>query len=345
MPQSTLENLMQSIARGKALPAILLLGTDPYLRDCCRRALIEKFIPEAAREWAVTKISAAAGGWEEMLERAQTVPMLSPHQIVFLEGMEALERLGEESSEEIDEAIATYLKDPAPFSIVVFEAETLDGRRWVSKLLTANAVVVELSTGRQNMAMFASEMAGELGADIDPAALAELVEAVNAEPAKIRLELQKLSLYAAGRKITVADIEALVVSARKYTVWRLAEVLAAHDRIAAMEFFDCLLREGEQPAGIVGALAWMYRKLVEARELPPGTNQFQAARDLGMRSESAGIAIAQARKFSREQLLDGIVALAEADSALKSGGPNPRATMEFLIARLTTAARPARATA
>ena len=102
-----------------------------------------------------------------------------------------------------------------------------------------------------------------------------------------------------------------------------------------MDFFDCLLREGEQPAGMVGALAWTYRKLIEARELPPGTNQFQAARDLGMRPESAGVAMAQARKFSREQLLEGIVALAEADSALKSGGPNPRATMEFLIARLT----------
>ncbi|MGH9709759.1 MAG: hypothetical protein ACRD37_04355, partial [Candidatus Acidiferrales bacterium] len=91
--------------------------------------------------------------------------------------------------------------------------------------------------------------------------------------------------------------------------------------------------------------AWMYRKLIEARELPPGTNQFQAARDLGMRPESAGIAMAQARKFPREQLLEGIVALAEADSALKSGGPNPRATVEFLMARLTATPRPAKATA
>ncbi|HEV2616549.1 MAG TPA: DNA polymerase III subunit delta [Candidatus Acidoferrales bacterium] len=343
MPQATLENLMQSIAKGKPIPSILLLGTDPYLRDRCRKALIEKFVPEAARDWAVTKLSAAGGGWEEMLERAQTVPMLSPRQIIFLDGMEALERLGDESSEAINEALEGYLKDPAPFSTVVFEAEDLDGRRWVSKLLSANALVVTLSAGAQNMAVFASEMARELGAEIVPAAAAELVEAVNGEPAKIKLELEKLSLYAAGRKIESADVESLVVSARKYTVWRLTEVIAARDRGAAMDFFDCLLREGEQPAGIVGALAWMYRKLVEARELPPGTNQFQAARDLNMRPESAGIALAQSRKFAREQLLDGIVALAEADSALKSGGPNPRATMEFLIARLT--ATPAKATA
>jgi len=337
MPQAALDNFLQTIAKGKPVPAIALIGTDPYLRDLCRKALIEKFVPEAARDWAVTKLSVPGGGWEEVLERAQTVPMLSPHQIIFLDGMEALERLGDESSEEIAEALKAYLKDPAPFSIIVFEAEALDGRRWVSKLLTANTLVVELSAGAGNMAAFASDMAREMGAEIDPAATADLVEAVNGEPAKIRLELQKLSLYAAGRKIEAADVEALVVSARKYTVWKLTEVLAARDRRAAMDFFDCLLREGEQSAGMVGALAWTYRKLIEARELPPGTNPGQASRDLGMRPESAGIAMAQARKFAREQLLEGIVALAEADSALKSGGPNPRATMEFLIARLTAA--------
>ncbi|MHB8754308.1 MAG: DNA polymerase III subunit delta [Candidatus Acidiferrales bacterium] len=343
MPQASLENLMQRIAKGNPIPAIFLEGTDPYLRDRCRAALIEKFVPEGARDWAITKISAAAGGWEQMLERAQTVPMLSPHQVVFLDGMEALERLGDEAAEEAGEALGAYLKNPAPFSIIVFEAEKLDGRRWVAKLLEANALVVDLSTGGADANVLTLEMARELGAEIDSAAAADLAEAVNGEPARIRLELEKLSLYAAGRKIERADVDALVVSAKKYTVWKLTEVLAARDRRAAMEFLDCLLREGEQPAGIVGALAWMYRKLIEARELPLGTNQFQAARDLNMRSEGAGIAMAQSRKIPREQLLDGIVALAEADSALKSGGPNPRATVEFLIGRLTATA--AKATA
>jgi len=345
MPPATVENLMQRIAKGNPLPAILLEGTDPYLRDRCRAALIEKFVPEGARDWAITKISAAGGGWEQMLERAQTVPMLSPHQVVFLEGTEALERLGDDAADEVEKALGAYLKNPAPFSIVVFEAEKLDGRRWVAKLLKAeaNVLIVELSTGAADVHALTLEMARALGAEIDAAAAADLAEAVNGEPAKIRLEVEKLSLYALGRKIERADVDALVVSAKKYTVWKLTEVLAARDRRAAMEFLDCLLREGEQPAGIVGALAWMYRKLMEAKELPPGTNQYQAARDLNMRPEGAGIAMAQSRKIPREHLLDGIVALAEADSALKSGGPNPRATVEFLIARLTATA--AKATA
>ncbi|MGB7228501.1 MAG: DNA polymerase III subunit delta, partial [Candidatus Acidiferrales bacterium] len=176
----------------------------------------------------------------------------------------------------------------------------------------------------------------ELGASISQDAAAELADAVDGEPAKIRLELEKLLLYVAGRQITPADVDTLVVSAKKYTVWKLADAFAARDRRASMELLDSLLREGQQPAGIVGALSWMYRKLVEARELPAGTNPYSAARDLGMRPEAAAIALQQARKIPREQLLAGIAILAEADSALKSGAPNPRATLEFVLARLTS---------
>ena len=333
--QATVENLLQRIAKGQSIPAIVLLGSDPYLRDQCRNALVEKFIVEGAREWAVSRISAIGGGLQDLLQRAQMAPMLSPRQVLILQDTEALERGGDDALERITDALAAYLEDPAPFSIVVFEAEQLDRRKKLFKTLAASALLVELSADVDPTAL-ALHMARELGANITPEAAAELADAANGAPAKIRLELEKLLLYATGRQITAADVDALVVSARKYTVWKLADAFAARDRRASMEFLDSLLREGEQPAGIVGALSWMYRKLVEARELPAGTNPFSAARELGMRPEAAAIALQQARKIPREQLLAGIAILAEADSVLKSGAPNPRATLEFVLARLTS---------
>lgn len=335
MPQATVENLLQRIEKGEPIPGIVLLGSDPYLRDQCRNALMKNFIAEGARDWAVFKISATGGGLEELLQRAQMAPMLSPLQLLILQDTEVLERGGDEAMERTTDTLAAYLKDPAPFSMVVFEAEQLDRRKKLFKTLAAGALLVELSVDGDPAAL-AMHMARELGAIITRDAASELSDAVDGEPAKIRLELEKLELYAAGRQITTADVDALVVSARKYSVWKLAEAFAARDRRASMEFLDSLLREGEQPAGIVGALSWMYRKLVEARELPPGTNPYSAARDLGMRPETAAIALAQARKIPREQLLAGIEILADADSMLKSGATNPRATLEFVLARLTS---------
>lgn len=335
MPQATVENLLQRIEKGKPIPAIVLLGSDPYLRDRCRNALVDKFVPTGAREWAVSKIPVAGGGLQELLGRAQMAPMLSPLQVLILQDVEALERGGEDAMDQTADALAVYLADPSPFSVIVFEAEQLDRRKKLFKTLSAGALLVELSADVDPISLVL-HMARELGANIGRDAASELADAVDGEPAKIRLELEKLLLYADGRPITAEDVDVLVVSAKKYTVWKLAEAFAAHDRRSAMTFLDSLLREGEQPAGIVGALSWMYRKLVEARELSPGTNQYSAARELGMRPETASIALQQARKIPREQLLAGIAILAEADSVLKSGAPNPRATLEFVLARLTS---------
>ena len=44
-------------------------------------------------------------------------------------------------------------------------------------------------------------------------------------------------------------------------------MLAARQPARALEFLDSLLREGEAPL-IARRAAWMYRKLIEAQELP-----------------------------------------------------------------------------
>jgi len=48
--------------------------------------------------------------------------------------------------------------------------------------------------------------------------------------------------------------------------------------------------------------------------------------------------VRQAHRIPKKELLAGVIALAEADSQLKSANPDPRAFMEFLIAKLTRAA-------
>jgi DNA polymerase III delta subunit len=55
-----------------------------------------------------------------------------------------------------------------------------------------------------------------------------------------------------------------------------------------------------------------------------------------MTPESAERAMSQSRRFSIRQLTAGLAALADADSLLKSGAANPRASMEFLVARLAS---------
>jgi DNA polymerase-3 subunit delta len=338
MPELTAEKLIHRLAIGKPVPAIVLLGTDVYLRDLCRNKIIDACVPEGARDWAVARIPGNVHGWEEVLERAQTMPLLAPRQVIIVENAETVESLGDKSREEIVTGLEKYLDSPAPFTVLLLEAAGLDGRLRFSKVLAEKALLVKLNIGDASATLLAAEMAKDLGVEIDREAAALLADILNGEPARMRIELEKLASYVEGRgRICTGDVEALVVAARKSTIWQLADMLAARKRSGALVFLDNLLREGEQPIGLIGALAWMYRKLIEARDLPVGTSGFQASRQLGMRPEAAEAAIRNAHRLSKRELLAGLTALAEADSQLKSANPDPRALMEFLIARLTSA--------
>src|SRR6266566_3299464 len=266
MTRISANELLSRLEKGKAIPAILLLGEEPYLRDRCRALLMERYVPDAARPWAVSRYSADRRETQAALEQAQTMAMLSPVQLVFLEDAEAIESLGEKSRDDAVELLAAYLNDPAPFTVLVIEALRLDQRMKWGKLLTEKA---------------------------------------------------------------------LVVSEKTTTVWELAAMLASRQGKKALEFLDRLLREGEEPLQMLGAMTWMYRKLIEASELRGVTNGWGAARALAMRPEQAQLALESARKIPKARLLAGLAALQRADERLKGGREDARAVMEFLIAELT----------
>ncbi len=120
--------------------AIVLQGTDSYLREMCRKRIVEAFVPEGARDWAVARRSAREAGWDEILQRAQTLPMLAPRQVIIVEDAESVEKLGDKSRDEIVEALETYFASPAPFTVLVLEAASLDGRQRFARLLSEKAL-------------------------------------------------------------------------------------------------------------------------------------------------------------------------------------------------------------
>ena len=337
------EQLLDRLSKKKPVPGILLLGDDAYLRELCRKKITDAYVAESSRDWGVTRFSAAENDISSILGQAQTLPMLASQQVIFVSEVEAWERLGEDSRDALVKQLSEYLADPAPFTILVFEAVALDQRMRLAKTLAEKtvSVSVQLSSDpieRSRLAVsIACEMARELGVELEGDAAEELSEILNGNLASIRTEIEKLAAYAGDRrKIVRADIDLLVVSERKYEVWALTDMLAAREPSRALEFLDGLLRGGEPAPQVLGALAWMYRKLIEAQELPSGTIGWQAASRLKMRQSAAELAVKQSRKFPRAQLTRGLEALYEADSRLKSGGASQRAVMEFLVAQLAS---------
>ncbi len=298
--------LLARLAKGKPIAGILLVGNDTYLRDLCRKKLVEAYVAEGTSDWGVRKFSADDDDISAILGQAQTMPMLAPQQVIFVSDSEAWERLGDDSRDALVKEISAYLDNPAPFTILVFEAAALDQRMRLAKMFAEKTVTVsvELSADPAERARLAVplsiEMARELGAALEHDAAEELCDILNGELASIRTELEKLSAYAGERKtITRADVDLLVISSQKYEVWDLADMLAERKPAQALEFLDSLLREGEAAPALLGALAWMYRKLLEAQELPPGTQRISGSRPPQNASRCSGTCHAAIQKISQ----------------------------------------------
>jgi DNA polymerase-3 subunit delta len=136
--------LLARLAKGKPISGILLVGSDSYLRDLCRSKLIDAYVAEGTRDWGVRKFSADDDDVSAILAQAQTMPMLAPQQVIFVSEVEAWERLGDDSRDSLVKQISEYLDNPAPFTVLVFEAAALDQRMRLAKLFAEKTVTVSV---------------------------------------------------------------------------------------------------------------------------------------------------------------------------------------------------------
>lgn len=319
----------------RAAPVVLFLGKDRYWRDRCRQHATSTWVCAPDDPWGIHRLSLLETSIAAILADARTVPMLSPHQLVIAQGLDVLERSGEKERDEASALLAQYLDDPCAFTLLVLEADGLDQRTRLFRLLRDRGLVVELESQEGAGAGTVLEMARAFGCQIDRDAAELLAVLCGDDWSLAEREIAKLGTFVGSRgRITREDVNALVVASERGSVWDLADSLLGGRVKDSLKLVDRLLLSGESGSKLVGGLAWTYRKLIEARELPESISGFQAAQRLRMRPDSAVSLVRRAHKFDRRQAVRGLAVLAEADHQLKSTGVDERTVMEFLVVRL-----------
>jgi DNA polymerase-3 subunit delta len=278
------------------------------------------------------------------------MPMLASRQVIVYSEMDSIEppAEGKSKKEDSSDLLREYLESPAPYTVLVLEAAVLDKRFKLTKLLLEEVPIVAAETpdNPAAAAQVAQQMARRENSVIDKDAAQELADLCNCDLAMVRSELSKLITYAGpGRPISLADVQALVVSEKKYEVWDLTDVLASGALQTALEFMDQLLRDGAELPAVVGAMARTFRNLLAIKDMGRSVNPWQAAGQLRMPKEAVERAIQQAQKLPRGELVRAVGLLYEADTRLKSGSRNDRAVMEFLITELSSGRQAARRSA
>ncbi len=347
---------------GKLRPGYVLAGDEVFLLDRCRAAVLQAFVPPDLRDFCLSDLDLISTSIFEVLDRAQTPSLMAPFQVIFVRGVRQLYTRGAKKDEFA--ALDRYFQSPNPQALLLFIADFLripsDARRIelddknryerLKETLGEHCGMVELARVSEEDAMrWAVATAQEAGLRLEGDAARELVDALGADMMLVASELEKLLLYAAGRgRITLGDVETMVLSAKQRTLYELTDAISAHDCARALALLHGLLNSsdaGEDAAiGHLYMLARTFRQMLVILEKNVRDSRaiWQALwQGFRMPPFAADDLIRQARRYkSRRELTRALRLVARADLELRSSPPDKRLVLERLVYELASEPKP-----
>ena len=349
--------------KGQLRPGYVLAGDEIFLLDRCRAAVLKGFVPPDLRDYCLSEFDLAGTSIFEILDCAQTPSLMAPFQAIFVRNVKQLYTRGAKKDEFA--ALDRYFRSPNPQAVLIFVADFLripsDIRRMemddknrferLTETLGQHCGMVELARVNEEDAMrWTVAAAEEGGARIDPDAARELVDSLGADMMLISSELEKLLLYTQGKgRITLGDVEPMVLGAKQRTLYELTDAISARDRVRALALLHGLLNSsdaGEDAAiGHLYMLAKTFRQMLVILEKNVRDSRaiWQALwQGFRMPPFAADDLIRQARRYkSRRDLTRALRLVARADLELRSSPPDKRLVLERLVYELASEAKPA----
>jgi len=350
------DRFVSEVQARKLRPAYVFVGDEVFFRKRCREAIVEHLVPPELRDFSLFEFDLAETDLAEILDRARTPSLMAPFQVFFVRGVKNL--FGRGSNEDKLKAIADYCEDPNPNAVLIFVADHIsipaDARRIeltdkeryerIRETMGQYCAIVELARVEEGAAVrWVSEYCGAQGVKIDADAARELVDALGGDMMMISNELEKLILYAGDKKrITLADVETMVLAAKQRSLYELTDAISAKDRVRALQVLDAILTTGDGDEAAIGhlyMLAKTFRQMLVILERNVRDQRMLwAALWQGFRVPpfAADDIIKQARRYkSKRELTRAIRLVAKSDLELRSSPPSKRLVLEKLVLDLT----------
>jgi len=344
--------------KGPLKPGYVLVGDEAFLLDRCRAAVLKGFVPAEFRDFCLSEFDLGGTPIFEVLDRAQTPSLMAPFQVIFIRNVKQLYTRGAKKEEFA--ALDRYFRSPNPQALLLFVADfvripsdirrmDLDDKNRFERLtetLGEHCSMVELAHVNEEDAMrWISATATEAGTRMEPDAARELADALGSDMMLIASEMEKLLLYTLGKgRITLGDVETMVLGAKQRSLYELTDAISARDRARALALLHGLLNSsdaGEDAAiGHLYMLARTFRQMLVILEKDVRDSRaiWQALwQGFRMPPFAADDLIKQARRYkSRRDLTRALRLVARADLELRSSPPDKRLVLERLVYELAS---------
>jgi DNA polymerase-3 subunit delta len=377
------DRFIAEIATPQIRPGYVLLGDEVFLYDRCRRAVLSTLAPPETRDFCLHDLDLAETSIFEVLDHAQTPSLMAPFQVFFVRNLKTLYGRGSKKDEfaAIDTyfrspnpaALIVFVADHLRIPTDLRKMDYQDKERYekIRESLGDWCGLIELARVEEGDAMkWVTSAAESQGVKFDPDAARELVDALGADMMLIASELEKLLLYVtapagkatlvttagaevavlspesalARNRITLGDVETMVLAAKQRSLYELTDAISLHDRPRALALLHGLLNAsdgGEDAAiGHLYMLARTFRQMliISEKNVRDSRAIWQVLwQGFRMPPFAADELIRQARRYkSRRDLTRAIRLVARADLELRSSPANKLLVLERLILDLST---------
>jgi DNA polymerase-3 subunit delta len=326
-------DLISSLKKGKILPLYLFYGEEEFLIQEALGVIIDKVIDPGAKDFNFNVLYCRETPASELVNLAQTLPFMSEKRLVIAKDFDALK------AADLEE-LAPYLNDPSPSTCLVMVSHQ---GRYDKKSVTA-AVEARGAVTRfyplldREIVAWIEQRARARGLSLQRDAAQYLWQTVGNDLQKIINELEKVEISIKEKKtVTFEDVKHVVGDFREYAPFDLASALGSKNREKSLLILSRLVQEGEAPVGLLGSIAWNFRRLLQAKAMEAaGAGPDEAIKKLRppVIFHQAAQFKSQMKSYSIEELREVFAVMLQADRALKSGGLSGKLVLERMVFRL-----------
>jgi len=324
-------DLIRSLKQGPVLPLYLFYGDEEFLLQEAVDLIVKKVVDPGARDFNFNVLYCRDVSASELVNLAQTLPFMSEKRLVIAKEIDTFK------AGDLEELVS-YLNDPSPSTCLVLVSNQgrYEKKPVVAAVEAHGAVTRFFPLLDREIITWIEGWARARGLSVKRDAAQYLWQTIGNDIQKIKNELEKVEIYLKESKaITFDDVKTVVGDFREYTSFDLAAAIGQKNKEKAFLVLSRLIQEGEQPVGLLGSIAWNFRRLMRAKSLEAsGMGYEEIKRKLGVIFHQSASFQEQMRRFNVDELRSVFDTMLGADRALKSSGLSGRLVLERMILKV-----------
>ena len=322
-----MKTIDEDIKSGQFKKIYLLYGDEAYLKkqykDKLKKALVQ---PDDTMNF--TAYEGKDTNPKEVIDLSETLPFFADRRVILIENSGFFKGSCEE--------LAEYMPQVPDTTLFLFVEEEVDKRSKLYKAVKNVGKIVEFTTQTEELlTRWILTRLKKEGKNITGSVMQLFLSKTGTDMGNIDRELEKLICYCMDKDVIEAkDVEAVTTEQTTNKIFDMVNAIAEHNQKKALDLYYDLLALKEPPMRIMFLIAKQFNQLLQVKELVgKGAQKSEIASRVKVPPFVAGKLMAQARAFTREQILSYVEFCVESEEAVKTGRLSDRLAVELLIAK------------